>query len=65
MTLTTLFHRRCYASLWQFCMKFFFAGPESGLLSPPALVDGYRDCASSRTCDWRGSWLVPNKGHFG
>jgi hypothetical protein len=46
-------------------MKRFFAAPESGLLSPPAFVDSYRDCASSRTFDWRGSWLVPNKGHFG
>jgi hypothetical protein len=30
-----------------------------------ALVDSYRDCASSRTFDWRDSWLVPNRGHFG
>jgi len=31
--------RRCYASLWHFCMKLLFAAPASGLPSlPTALV---------------------------
>jgi hypothetical protein len=44
MTLNHLFHRRCYASLWQFCMKLFFAAPEAACyprrLSLTAIVAG-------------------------